>query len=83
VIRPDRLAGICAVIDVSLHEETARVEPVGAPAGVATTLQPLHRKPKSSPVIVMAEPGLMTRPGTFARGPMEMIAVSILHRAAA
>ena len=81
--RPDKLAGSCAVIEVPLHEETDSVSPVVAPAGVAITLQPLQRKPKSAPVIVIAEPALITRPGTFARGPTEMIAVSILQRAAA
>ena len=54
-----------------------------APAGVATTLQPLHREPRSAPAMVIADPGATTRPGVFARGPTEMMAVAILQRAAA
>src|SRR6185312_988432 len=83
VINPDSPAGHAAVIDVLLHDDTASVWPLVEPAGVATTLQPLHCAPRVAPVIVIVDAGATIFAAPLASGPTEMMVASILQRAAA
>lgn len=67
VSRPVRSGGSWAVINCVFHDET--LSDTGLPpGGVAVTLQPLQRDPRSAPISVIVLPALMTRPGLPERG---------------
>jgi hypothetical protein len=81
VIRPVKLEGRVAVIDVLLHEVTFKTVPLVAPAGVAVTWHPLLHSPlKSDPVMIIAPPELTTRGDIVIKGPTAKMVVSILQR---
>src|ERR1700733_14768487 len=68
VSRPVKLAGKIAEIAVLVHEVICKICPVVEPAGVATTLQPMHCPLKPNPLMVIVEPAFTTRGSVLNRG---------------
>ena len=60
VSSPVKVAGRTAEIAVFVHEVICKICPVVEPAGVATTLQPIHCPLKPNPLMVIVEPALTT-----------------------